>query len=242
MSNEITTIDQSPVSTMLDVVARAASDPNCDPQKMHALLDVQERMMNKQAEIDFNQAMVALQSELPVIKKTGAIVHKTTKIADYAKFEDIMRVLSPLLVKEGFAITFGTESIEGRTIITGRLAHRSGHSITERIPLSLDTGGAKSNVQAMGSTISYGKRYLLAMLFNLVFEGEDDDGMSGGVSYLDEYQIGTIIDLIERTGSDKDKFLKWAGAASIEDIQASKYENALSLLRAKLPRDGGNND
>lgn len=52
MTQEI--VVQAENKSLLDIVARAAMDPNVDPQKMNALLDIQERIMNKQAEIEFN--------------------------------------------------------------------------------------------------------------------------------------------------------------------------------------------
>jgi hypothetical protein len=42
--------------------------------------------------------------------------------------------------------------------------------------LQLDTGPGRNQNQAMGSTLSYGKRYTAEMLLNIVREGEDTDG------------------------------------------------------------------
>jgi hypothetical protein len=46
--------------------------------------------------------------------------------------------------------------------------------------LPLDTSGSKNNVQAVGSSTSYGKRYTATLLLNIRTKGEDDDGHAGG--------------------------------------------------------------
>ena len=46
--------------------------------------------------------------------------------------------------------------------------------------LPADTSGSKNVVQAIGSSVSYGKRYTMQALLNITSGGEDDDGHSGG--------------------------------------------------------------
>ena len=57
----------SPGDAVLTVIARAASDPTVDVEKMRSLLDLQERIMDRQAETAFNASMQAAQSELKQI-------------------------------------------------------------------------------------------------------------------------------------------------------------------------------
>jgi len=44
------------------------------------------------------------------------------------------------------------------------------------MPAPLDTTGGKSNVQAVGSTNSFLRRYVACNIFNIVVVGDDDDG------------------------------------------------------------------
>ena len=105
-----------------------------------------------------------------------------------------------------------------KVIITGTLAHRDGHSITDEIPLSIDSSGAKNNVQGVGSTISYGKRYLVGMLLNLVFEGEDDDGHRAGAKQITVEHAAELKALLQETGADVKQFLAWVGTASVDEM------------------------
>ena len=222
----------------LEVIKQAATDPNVDIQKMHGLLDVQERMMNKQAEINFNIALGQLQDELPAIKKDARIEHKGRLIAQYATYETIDRVIRPLLKKYGFSLRFNSKQGQGNIIISATLSHKDGHSIVDEIPLSIDASGAKNSVQGVGSTIAYGKRYLVGMLLNLVFEGEDDDGQSASYIPITEAQARTIKDKImeleERGISvDRQKFLAYLDADSIENIAATNFDKAVIALERK---------
>ena len=58
---------------MLAVIAAAASNPACDVGKMQALLDMQEKLEQKQAKREFTEDFIALQSELPSISRDGKI-------------------------------------------------------------------------------------------------------------------------------------------------------------------------
>lgn len=224
--------DTSP-QAMLQIVARAASDPNIDVEKMERLLGVQERMMAKQAEINFNRSLSTLQENLPRIRKTGQIKMKGVVQSTFAKYEDIDDVIRPLLIQNGFSLRFNSRESNGKVVITGTLAHRDGHSITDEIPLSIDASGSKNNVQGVGSTISYGKRYLVGMLLNLVFCGEDDDGQSAGYVPISDEQAAEIKDLLKETGADVKRFLEYMDAENVDVIAAKDYHRAISALNRK---------
>jgi len=220
-------------ANFLKVISDAARDPNVDIEKMHGLLDIQERMMNKQAEMNFTAALTALQGELPRIKADGKIIHGNRLIATYAKYETIDAVIRPLLLQNGFSLRYNTRNDDGKVIVTGTLSHKDGHSITDEIPLSIDTSGAKNSVQGVGSTISYGKRYLVGMLLNLVFEGEDDNGKSAGYAPISTEQAAEIKRKLQETDADVTKFLELVGAKSVDEIAVDKYALAMIALNRK---------
>lgn len=174
---------------IIAIIEKAASNPRFNVEKMERLLSLQERIMAKQAEMAFTEAMTRLQENLPRITKKGriAFIDKKNNQRDtpYAKYEDIDKAIRPLLLAEGFHLHFDTKwGADGATIY-GTLTHRDGHSITSEMRLPLDTSGSKNSLQAMGSTISYGQRYNVKMLLNLIFEDEDTDG-AGAPKLVDE--------------------------------------------------------
>src|SRR5688572_2252542 len=69
--NAIVRQDQLPgmpgPANLLEVISRAASDPNVDADKMDRLWHLHERISARQAEIAFNVAMTACQTEMPAV-------------------------------------------------------------------------------------------------------------------------------------------------------------------------------
>lgn len=166
-------VSESSMSSMLQIIERCALNPAIDIDKMNKLFDIQERMMNKQAEIEYNIAFAEMQAELPPIpadKQGQSSKHFTKGGANI--------LINPVLKKYGFALNFRTTQ-EGTSIRTrATLRHKSGHSEYTELVLPSDTGGNKNQVQAIGSSQSYGERYTMKAILNLTIIGDetDDDG------------------------------------------------------------------
>lgn len=163
-------------TSLLAVISRAAADPSCDIDKMERLMAMHERMQARDSEAEFNASMAAMQSDIPSIAERGAITVNGQVRSNYATFEDINDVIKPIMQGHGFAITFKVENVPGGMNITGILMHRAGHRESTSMFIPLDTSGSKNAVQAVGSSTSYGKRYVMSALLNLTTRGEDDDG------------------------------------------------------------------
>lgn len=179
--------------SMFELIMRAVKDPACDPAKMAQLLDLSRQVRADDAKAAYTSALVALKPLLPIIDRRGRIViHEKGKekidahviqSTAYALWEDIDAAITPILHDHGFVLTFrcgSTGAPEHRVTVTGVLSHEQGHSEETTMTLPLDTSGSKNNVQAVGSSTSYGKRYTAGLLLNLRTKGEDDDGQTGG--------------------------------------------------------------
>src|SRR5690606_17620769 len=89
-------------STILQVIQRAAADPQCDIEKMERLMSMHERFLAKQAEQQYAEALAMMQQELPVITERGGIKDKGGRIqSTYALWEDINEAIKPILAKHG---------------------------------------------------------------------------------------------------------------------------------------------
>lgn len=172
--NEVSPIDAE--TSVMEVINRAATDPNVDVEKMERLLDMYERISERQAKADFHAALAQMQPELPVITEKGEIKHGKQLISKYALFEDIQKAIRPVLTEHGFALSFRLGRLEDKVAVTAILSHTAGHSEQTTIELDRDQSGSKNLVQAVGSSVSYGKRYATEAILNIVTEGQDDDG------------------------------------------------------------------
>lgn len=225
------------------VISRAAADPTCDIDKLERLMAMHERMQARDAEAEFNAAMAAMQSDIPSIAERGAIVVNGQKRSDYATFEDINDVIKPIMQQHGFAITFKVENIAQGLSVTGILMHRAGHRESTTMLLPLDTSGSKNAVQAVGSSTSYGKRYVMSALLNLTTRGEDDDGHaavpSATVTTIQARQLQSLLDKC----SDKAKESFGGLYGTTADVSKSDFDRVLGGLTksaAKAEADNAN--
>ena len=161
-------------ATILAVISRAASDPNTDVDKMERLMLMYERIESKRAVAAYQSALSDMQEALPSIGERGNAANRYT----YALWEDINAAVKPVLKRYGFALSFRTDCQKDAISVTGVLTHRDGHREETTISLPADSSGNKNAVQAVASSVSYGKRYTAGALLNLTSHGEDDDAFA----------------------------------------------------------------
>ena len=233
MSNELATASDS--NQFLTMIERMATNKDVDVAKLNALLDLQERLLTKKSEQEANEAFAVVCHNMPRITKRGAIdFGKATKPIPYAKWEDVQDAIRPIYEAEGFTLTFDSDAKEGGGLVFHAiLQHKNGNVRKSSIALPLDTSGGKQNIQGIGSTASYGIRYATRNLFNLVFEGEDDDGVKGGMTFITLDQMKKVNALIAETGTDITRFLRTFEIAELQNMQTSQFPVAINLLMAK---------
>lgn len=228
------TDDESGTTGIISVIERAAKDPNIDVQKMEKLLDMQERILEKQAEHEFWTAFAEMQTKLPVITEGGAIRHNGKLISKYARYdEDLHPVVTPILSEHGFSLLHQNVSSDTESVtIKSTLAHRAGHKIDTAFPLKADTSGSKSGPQAVASSRSYAKRYNTCDLLNIATAGSDDDAQSTKPR-ITEQQVADLESKLTEVGADKAAFLKFAKVEKLEDIHPNAYPALVKKLEAK---------
>lgn len=225
---------------LMDLIGTLAANPQADVSKFNALLDLKERLESKNAEKQFNQDYLKMTRELPRIKKDETVEYNNKqgvkeKAFSFATWENMDKAIRPILERNGFALTFDTQprADGGGAVIKGILLHTSGHKREASITLALDNSGGKNNIQGMGSTFSYGKRYTATMLLNLVTENEDDDGYLAGIEFLPLEKQRIINTLLSETKTNINAFLKYFKAAEVQFIKEKDYEDAIKLLKKK---------
>lgn len=157
---------------MIGMFERLASNKDVDVVKLQALIDMQKDIMAVNAKAAFNGAFAKMQAILPTVAERG----RTDK-ASYAELEDIVEACRPVLAQFGFSLSHKTEWPDKTTVkVIGILTHEDGHARESEFLASADTSGSKNAIQALGSSVSYGRRYTTKDLLNIVTRREDDDG------------------------------------------------------------------
>lgn len=249
-------IAQAPAQakSVLQIIADVAARKDANPVVMRELLDMQKEIMADQSKRDFNAAFIALQKELPSIRRDGKIeirekvagerTGRVQQATPYATFNAIMEVIKPLLIKHGFALSFETEPMGERILVRGRL-EGYGHERTTAFPLPAETSGSKNNVQGWGSSMSYGKRYCTIALLNIISHASEDrdtdgernkptlkDAKGGAIvdvpdrALVSEDQVIKLRDLIEWCGVGEPKFLAHYKIAKIAELPADLFSTA----------------
>jgi ERF superfamily protein len=224
----------SDAASIMAVIERAAADPKTDVDKLERLLGMYERIAARQAEQAYSEAMNAAQEEMGPVSQDASNPQTRSK---YASFAALDKAIRPIYARHGFSLSFDTgEGAAGDHVrVVCKVAHRSGHSERPHLDMPADGKGAKggdvmTKTHATMAAVSYAKRGLLKMIFNIA-EGEaDDDGNRASGGTITEDQAGTIFDLIKRTKADTAKFCKYMGVEAVPDIMAKDFDRAIIAL------------
>jgi hypothetical protein len=218
----------SDAASLLAVISRGASDPTMDINKLERLTAMYEQIVTRQAEGAFNVAMSVAQSQMGRIATDSSNPQTRSRYASYGALD---RAVRPIYTQHGFALTFGTGDAPAPEMIRVVCdVSLGGFTRRYHVDMPADGRGAKggevmTRTHATGSAITYGRRYLLAMIFNLA-TGEDDDGNRAGDtgSRLSREQIENLKDKLQACGANEARFLKYAGGERFEDLPAAKYD------------------
>jgi hypothetical protein len=165
---------------MLSFLQRAVADPGFDVGKFEVVLGAMREEQAKASQRAFYAAMAVAQGEMEPVRKDATNPSTRSK---YARFEAIDAVVRPVYTRHGFSVSYrtGTPSRPGAVRVICTVAHEAGHSVEAELEAALDGSGAqgrsnKTDVQATGSTVSYLRRYILTMVWNIALASDDDDG------------------------------------------------------------------
>jgi hypothetical protein len=223
---------------ILSVIARAAADPSVDIDKLERLLEMQERVIARDAEMAFNIAMNAAQTEMRPIAANAS--NPQTK-SRYATFDKLDRVLRPIYTNHGFSLSFdeGDSPKPDHVRVLCYVSHVSGHTRTYHRDMPADGKGAKggdvmTKTHAAGAAGSYGARYLLKGIFNVAVGEEDNDGNDRSEP-IDNVRFKLLCDLADAVKADTEKFCRHLKVDSLKNLPAARYDDALRLLKEKDP-------
>lgn len=200
-------------------ILHAALERGTDPDALKKLMDLAERWKTGQAAEQFAAAMTAAQAEMPCVVKDRE--NKGAGGARYAALETVNLVVKPVYTRHGFSLSFGTDTspLEGCIRVVCDVRHANGHRERYFMDAPPDGGGFKGNsnktgVQAVGSTISYLRRYLTLNIFNVTVANEDVDGLAAdALDTITEAESLEVEDALRDSGADRERFLEWCDRA-----------------------------
>ncbi len=234
-----------------DLIA-AAAQPGRDPATVREMYAFAKEVMLDQKKEQWAQSFFAAKSELDGIKirKNGAIVYegkngKEDSVIKFLKYDDIAEVIKPTLRKHNLVAAYDYETIltPPKTVCVMKLMHANGHIETFRSPPlpMVDSGGGKNDVQGAGSVGTYGRRYVVCPTFDIVAEGEDDDGNMGRQQPqpITDGEIETITNIVQacedRNPGFRRLFTSWmVKELKVQEVKQIRQGNQLKAVMTKL--------
>ncbi|MBX3088110.1 MAG: ERF family protein [Cryobacterium sp.] len=235
----------SETAMILNLIERAARDASVDIDKMKRLLEMRNEEMDRQRSMAFNTAMRHAQAKMPQVVRDADNDQTKSK---YARYETISEAMQPVIDEFGFSLSFSEGKAEkpNHLCIVCEVMHCEGFTKEYRAEIPIDNVGMKGTVNktathAYGSTMSYGKRYLKTMIFDVAVKNEDDDGNNGSqenakVEFISGDKCEKICQMITESGSNLDAFLRTMKIESVADLPASRYFEVFGMLASKIQR------
>lgn len=248
-AKSLTAADRPP--TMLETVMQAVQNPNIDPARLREFLAIGRELELEKKKNEWSTAFAAAKRELDgvSINKRGVIVYeakagKAESRIPFMRYDDIAEAVKRVLRDHGLIVsyTYRTEPTPPKTICVMTILHDNGHSQTfESVPMPMiDQGGGKSDIQGAGSVMTYGRRYVICAAFDIVAEGEDNDG-SGKTKNdpITDQELTTIQNIVQAC-EDKEpgfrvRFTKWmVKELKVDRVQDIRQGPQLTSVRTKL--------
>lgn len=239
-------------ANLMQALATAAADPRMDVEKVERLFAMHKEMMDREAEAAFNDALARAQARVQPIVTNRRNDHTRSM---YATLAAVNEQISPIYSAEGLAVSFDTYDKarhkdmdplqSGWVRVIATVSHSGGHKRVYHLDGPLDDAGTegkknKTGIQAMGSTVSYLRRYLVLMIFN-VATTDDNDGNGGKASgkSLTEKEIADFCASIEAAATEPDLLRifgkAWNAAENLKDKESQRlFVNARDLRRKAL--------
>lgn len=189
MENEIEKVEQttdiariapgSPAAIMMEL---ASSNSDFDIEKFGKMLEFQERFEANEARKVYASDFAAVQSKIEAVVK--AKFNPQTK-SNYAGLDGVIEMAKPVYTKQGFSIIYyeGETGVAENIRVCADVLHKAGHKETYHYDVPLGGVGIQGKVNmtkihAKATSVTYGRRYLLCMIWNI--PTQDDDGNGAG--------------------------------------------------------------
>ena len=224
---EVVKIRETSPATMMETL----TNKGASLEQIEKFMELQERHEANEAKKAYNADMVLVQQEMPAVEKS--LKNKQTN-SMYADLSHIIQKTKPIYTKHGFSVTFyeGETNKPEHIRIYADVVHKLGHKESPYYDVPLDGKGLKGNanmtpIHAKASSVAYGKRYLMCMVWNIA-TGDDNDAQE--VEIISNKELSIIRDRLAELEYGEDKLQKYLGVEDIEKLPKTMYQKAITAL------------
>ena len=157
----------------------------------------------------------------------------------YAELGDVIESAKPAYTKKGFSMIFyeGDCPKENHVRIYVDILHCAGHMETKHYDVPMDGKGLRGNdnmtaIHGKASSVSYGRRYLMCMIWNI--PTSDNDGNTQVLPTINAEQLSTLLDLLAAKELSEKKLFEYLKIEKLEDLPADQYMKAVGAINAAV--------
>lgn len=202
-------------------------------EQLNQMMDLQDRWEANEARKAFNAAVTAFKANPPKVFRDKENKQYGSR---YTSLPNLVNTVNTDLSKHGLNARWDIDQSD-QIRVTCILSHVLGHSASVTLKGVPDKSGAKNDLQQIKSTLTYLKGATFEAVTGIASEegSLDDDGNASGkpIETISEAQEVQINEMLEATGSDKAKFLKWLKTDKISAIPAKSFDNVMATLKQK---------
>jgi hypothetical protein len=206
------------------------------PEGLEKLVALYERVDDRRAEREFNDAMRQFQRKCPRVIKGRPVMSKDGRSVRYtfAPLEVVTETIRETEDACGFSHGFDQGEV-GADYVTAVciVRHVGGHHIQTTFKCLIDKEAYMNETQKGASATSYAKRHALLMAYGIAPAGEDNDAGSLNGQKITPQQAADLEALISEVGVDRVKFTQWLRVSSPTDLPTRDYQRAIDALRAR---------
>ena len=229
-----------PAQTLMMVIEKVAAMPEMDMDRIERLFEMNERMIDRQAETEYNAAMSRAQGAMQSVATNKQNDH--TK-SGFANLEAVHTVCKPIWTQHGFSVssTLKPSDKPNYTLVACEVRHSSGFKQVFENDWPLDLAGAqgktnKTAIQAMGSTATYARRYTELMIFDIAIKHEDQDGNrpkdNPASQALNKSQIDNLRKAMVVANVTDDYVCQKAQISCVEELQQGRLQSCINHLKS----------
>lgn len=167
--------------SIIEIAKECAMNPLVDAGKMREVIAMAREEQNRIDDRVFQLAKMEVQNQIPPITRDSLNKHTNSK---WARLEKISAIADPVIRRHGFSLSYGSADcpLANHYRITCDVTHTpTGYTKHYWIDVGMDAegakgGGTKSLAQGSGSSVTYARRFLKVMIFDINIVGEDFDG------------------------------------------------------------------
>ena len=161
----------------------------------------------------------------------------------YADFTSVMEACRAPLSENGLSVMQYCETIQDKLTLVTMLAHTSGQWMKSNLPLMIKG----ENCQALGSAMTYMKRYGLSAMLGIVADEDDDDGEIAegrlvnrpkelsvkkvtGIEKLNQEEVRNIKQMIGEDTALHVKIINTYKVSSLTEIPRTEYDVIINRI------------